>query len=275
MVREFSDVERERIPAWYDLRVNRYGIAVDLHPQAFNFLVERFANGFFESQEHRISSEYRPEGYPLPKFISPREPKKPWGFGGNAVPIPPSRKGWIAYAFQPPKYDRSGPSTEWYQPSATLAHLFMAIRFPEFRTDFDKPQLLVVTGLMAMETRFYAGALEASVSPALFPWMKQYWPARVGAVRLAMREMWNRIYDKDQRAQKIDRFEAYFNQPKWLVLDCPGNATGIGAEMTGSSFADENEGYTLQPHNTDHPGQQWSLLAGVAKIYELARADGF
>lgn len=269
------DIEREAVPAWYDLRMTRRGIAVDLHPQAFQHLVSLFGTGVFASQEHVVHSHWDQKDYPLPPFQNPTSPTGSWGFGGNVHPLRSRRSGWVAFVTTLPVQEKPLDLAKWYQPSASLNALFMALRYPEFRTDFDRPQLLVVSGVMAFARHTYAGAVEASISPALRQWLaRDEERLEIPSAAQAMYQTWRGIDKEKPKYSRFfrERFQAETRSRGLLHLSVPGNACGLDPEI---SYFGAEEGYTLVPHNTDGVVQQWALLAGLAKICELARADGF
>lgn len=273
---DILDIEQETVPSWYDLRVTRRGLAVDLHPQAFQHVVAIFGTGYFASQKHTVYSDGEKKDYPLPPFINPSGPAQAWGFGGNAKPLPPSRSGWVSFVVTLPQGQEPLDLAKWYQPSATLNAIFRAVRFPEFRTDFSKPQLVVISGLMTDARNVYAGAIEAAISPAMRRWLSQKPEGtKLPAAAQAMYQTWRRI-EKERPEHPgwfRQEFDTSINGVGLLHLTVPGNACGLDPEVGG--FTGKDEGYTLVPHNTDGVVQQWALLAGLAKVGELARADGF
>lgn len=202
----FVDIERETVPAWHELRVTRRGIAVDLHPLAFRNAVEVFGNGYFASQTHTIFSEEENKEYPLPPFINPTDSRTPWGFGGNAKPIRPNHSGWASFVVPWPVYDEPFDLLKLFHSSATLEAICLPLRYPEYRTDFQKPQLLVLSGISKDNWWYYAGGLEAKVSPPFRRWLATKGNAEFPRVEQVMYEAWMKI-DWQKRHPKFFRRE--------------------------------------------------------------------
>ena len=69
----------------------------------------------------------------------------------------------------------------------------------------------------------------------------------------------------------LNRFRVFMQQPKWIHLECPGDACGLDPAYHSQPSLDD--GMELVDHNCDTPLQQLTLLVGLIKIDELARRE--
>jgi hypothetical protein len=154
---------------------------------------------------------------------------------------------------------------------ATLWLFTSCLWLYEGDTQWTKPQLMVVEGicLPTEEMRMCLGSLSVSLSPKVIRWLSKqpknkHLEPVIDAMKNASRVMWESSSDRGG-------FGALVRESKWLHLDVPGNACGLDPESHDDESLDV--GYTLEPHNVDSSLQQLTLLAGLAKLHDLVRAD--
>src|SRR3989344_1943249 len=123
----------QSLPRWYDLRLRKHSVIIEIHPNLVAEVIERVTR-FIDMIEG--STQF--EGAPL-------STKGRWGYAGvckNIVPITP---GWTAIECDLPHGDQER-SVSY---SRTLAILFHALNWPKIEVeDIGPRQLLVVTGLL-------------------------------------------------------------------------------------------------------------------------------
>lgn len=124
----------------------------------------------------------------------------------------------------------------------------------------------------------YGHAVSGLVSPVMLAWLKEHGavarafgfgaPAPIAVVN-AMRETWCAVVPKPARpwARACD---AHIASDGRFMLQCLGNACDI-AIYPEALHGDPDYGTNFSCHNLDQPRQQITLLAGLAKLCELAR----
>lgn len=256
------------VPAWYDLRTNGRALVIEVHPQVLDQAVE-WANKT-GADSVAVRSERGGEPMPLPHFIPYRQGIRRWSFGSAVETVQSVNPGWTAWLVPLP-YKTS----QWqkgYVISAALENIFRVLQVVGANTRSERQQLLVISA-MTVWMGTYGGAISAQVSPQLGRWIERWWSQREMVIRIAMRQAWSYMYKRGV-LHNLDNFRTMFNPPRFIHLDVPGDSVGLDpSDMYGG--LGRREGYELAPHNTDHPGQQLALLVGLAKIYQLAREDGF
>lgn len=200
-----------------------------------------------------------------------------WGFGDIFTAIESTDPSWVVWEFKLPDI-----RTEFNYPDlpkthicirATLAMFCMVGRYlnTDSITDLSKNQLIIIDHInLPQHDRFNSGSLNAILTPAVLPWIAKQPEGHVKEIQDAMRTAHNFMWDG---ASRSDRFGARIGPPKWIYLDVPGDACDLGPDNNSNSEPDL--GYTLVPHNVDSGVQQLSFIAGLAKIHDLIRADGY
>ena len=117
----------------------------------------------------------------------------------------------------------------------------------------------------------YGGSLHATVCPPLCVWLSQqeHDSDSLEIVEAMKKVFWHMSSRPDPDSFDYVRFRAWMRQPKWINLDCPGNACGLDPDDYGNLSLER--GYGLAPHNVDTPIQQLTLLSGLAALCQLAR----
>ena len=258
---------REPIPAWYEISCRDEGraLALEVHPLAL---------GEMEKVKWVGSPllKHIGEEYGLMEFTPPR--KGECGFGNVLKPADPDNEGWIAWAVPLPIFKGSQgfqASADNYsiQVRATLSTISNCLWLFEGDTGHAHNQLIVIESihLPDKKTHFHQGSLSATLTPDAISWIaKQPADEDVGPVVEAMRNadkyMW-------PGGREDYRFGARCRRPKWIHLDVPGNACGLDPEDRYSDSLEQ--GYQLVPHNTDTALQQFTFLAGLAKLHDCMR----
>ncbi|MBC7766514.1 hypothetical protein H7Y21_00775 [Arenimonas sp.] len=108
------------------------------------------------------------------------------------------------------------------------------------------------------------------LTPQVLTWINKQPEAHVKEIQDAMRTAHSFMWDG---ASRSDRYGARIGSPKWIHLDVPGDACDLSSDNNRHNEMDQ--GYTLVPHNVDSGLQQLTFIAGLAKMRDLIRADGF
>lgn len=141
--------------------------------------------------------------------------------------------------------------------------------------------------LLELETQcrpgyeMYGHSVAGNVSPRLVSWLRnkgeQAYKCRsslpeLDAVGNAMRHTWRVI---NQRTQwKSARFcGCTILRDGRFILTCPGNACDVAMYFDSRCDPEEPEEVRFSCHNLDQPRQQLTLVAGLAKLCELARRN--
>lgn len=254
-----DDVSKADVPAWYELKNTKHGITIELSPEADvssrSFPISRFAGMADKLQ--------------IPDLISPNEDKNGWGFGEIFRAATPTYPDWMAWELQFPGY---GKEALLWASAASLSLLFstLSVCRPVSKTKETEPkiQLLNIKSFKISKDG-YGNGFSVAISPRIVNWIhKQKDNNTDNPITMAMRDAY-----KVMGGQRISTLNAHFRQPKWVNLNCPGNACGLDPDnyYEESLFA----GYKLLPHNVDTPLQSIVLFTGIAAIYAAARQDGF
>lgn len=206
------------------------------------------------------------ESLKLPDFINPQNPE--WGFG--PVMQTDSDGEQVKWICNLPKYNRLA-GYDWTIPQATSATLmatFMVLGMAEDVFGGDKNQLLHI---QLATSREVGSGLIVTLGSSIVPWLNSF-PNEYFHEEL--QETMKVAYDH-LTGEPTDKyfFRAWFRQPKWVNLDCPGNACALYPESYNNKSLDI--GYRLLPHNVDAPYQQLTLLSGVALMHAEARKAGY
>lgn len=266
-------VSRENLPAWYELGVDaNTDLIVRVHRQALDFLraIEWSSAPIISFFQEKVKTP----------FIEPSEER--WGFGEVLSWEAADQKQDFIDLRCPlpvifdPKTGRDEPGA--WRVSVTLSVLFLALNTIIEKTDCPSSQLLAISdfcyaGYIEDETQ--TGYFSVCISPSLCRWIsKQEDNSQrqeiISAMQEADRHMWRPEESFDDYG-----FKAWFRQPRWVHLDCPGYSCGLDPDPGDYGSLSLEEGYQLLPHNVDTALQQLTLLSGIAALYQLARKEGF
>lgn len=266
------NIKRKDVPAWYELGTSEdcTQLIIKIHEKAMAFSLKGRI-----TRKSPIVQGFQ-EQFRIPAFIEPT--KENWGFGERMV-LQKSEDGWSSYTCQLPVILKGPEATktrieEALSLSATLCVLFLGLMLLEEETDCNLPQLITIDNL-CVDIGMHGGSFSVGLSPALCSWIHQkpnnYQPEEmVSAMITANEYMWP---DTDSNIIHKYSFRAECRQPKWIHLTCPGDACGLDPEFAAEESLER--GYRLLPHNIDSSLQQFTLLIGIATLYQLARKQGF
>jgi len=150
--------------------------------------------------------------------------------------------------------------------SASLSFLFARLRYPQFAT------LSLVPQLMAIDAAAFEGSGGGSVSGVygieLAGYLRSRPHGRMPEIIAAMRSAHEKLFMRIDACHESG-FKAQLSDGGALVIDCPGNATGISPDFGSMK---PGRGYEFVEHNMDTPMHQLQILAGLAALHDLARA---
>ncbi len=124
----------------------------------------------------------------------------------------------------------------------------------------------------------YAHAMSGCVSPALLAWLREQGKQleesahTLREIVKAMRQTWAAIAMPESRQWARD-CSASIAPDGRFILHCFGNACDLAIYPDGMSHETSEYGASFSCHNLDIASQQLTLLAGLAKICELARVS--
>jgi hypothetical protein len=256
----FRTPTHETIPVWYEIGATDHTkLQISIHPDAACHIL----SGRLEKSP-RVSDTLK-ENKKFISFIPPTHEK--WGFGEILhASFNLRRMEWLTFDCPLPTRDED---TTWAV-RHTLDLLFSYLSIFEDITDSSEPQLLVIEG-MAIKADLHGGALGASVTPALASWIAALPQNQdLTEISTAMYDAHAHMFPATKRSRL---YKHEFQANSWsnkLYLRVCGNACDLGTD--GSSRYEPGYGYCMSPHNVDSGLQQLSLLMGLAKTHDLARA---
>ncbi len=212
----------------------------------------------------------------LPDAFIPQTSDREWGFGPVISQIERNNSDWITFRSSMPKSEGEY-KMDWDKLralSATLAIFFDYLNGVE-PADSNIPHLATIRlSLRSRSTHMHGAPISVRVEPALARWAQNNTNTKnEGAVLKTMKEAYYRMTGEKKRKYEDLDFRVNINPPRKILLDCPGDACGLGFNYGTSIEKGPDASYDLTPHNTDSPIQQITLLAGVAKIVSIAAKD--
>ncbi|MDO8498232.1 MAG: hypothetical protein Q7S44_00355 [bacterium] len=166
-----------------------------------------------------------------------------------------------------------GYEMDWHQAytaSASLTAFTVLLRLSEKDTSTLFPQLLTFQTITQKD--MHGGSLGAEVSFPLRQWLSRY--AGSNTLPEVTRAMMA-TYDQMFGLKDLDEycFQMIIREDGALMMDCPGNASGLHPDHQAINGIDRGYGYELACHNVDSPAQQLTLLAGLAALHDKARKE--
>lgn len=265
------------MPTWYEMSYENGILFIRIPAKVYDSLTNQFQPT--NPMKDRFLKEFPSPVENDDQLVFPLYPDQ-WIYGlSEDVTFIGESEGWITIKANLPvvMWNWDNDQVYWssaYRVSASLAILFNLLRLYDDELE-ELPscnyQLLTIEGLgVAQES--YGATLATIISPALTRWLSRF-PDNYDhpEIKEAMISAHCRM-DGPLGPYQEYNFRAWLRKPYWINLSVPGNACGLDP----SDYNEEKGmGFKMLPHNTDSPIQQLSLLAGVAKIYQLARQDGF
>jgi len=134
-------------------------------------------------------------------------------------------------------------------------------------TDRVPPPHQLLTVSTHVDYSLYGGALDGAFSIPLVRWLSTF-PAktRLQNAEKKMRVAWDHFYPSTSRLFSNQYFAEVSYEDGWLNVSCPGNACGLNP----TGHRDKGRGYEFACHNTDTLPQQFTLLACLAEITDMA-----
>lgn len=261
MLEQIKEVD---VPAIYELGVGQVGksLLIKIHSEAWDYITPILA------QEKFPLRDILQQDFDLAPFEIPSSQAAKWGFGGNITRAADDRDGWVSWQYSLPQAEGEIYWPTLYAGSASLNILFLTLGLIEEGSGYSKPQLIHIN--LHTAKGMHGGSLWVHVGKSLLPWLTtQEAESRHKGIEDVMKTTYGHI--RGMRDLSLYRFLAYFRQPHWINLDCPGDACGLDPE----NYYDDGQGYDLTPHNVDSPLQQLTLLMGIAALHDEARKAGF
>jgi len=151
----------------------------------------------------------------------------------------------------------------------------------DFPKDPHRNQLMQLVGFLRRDMTMAAAPLGGAALPIFVDWVQkkiQEQHTHLPEVEEAMWLAWNAMSAKEFKVEKGKGPHPHFHFRARLgeengafFLETLGNACDVST--TDWWHRREGEGHDLDCHNLDSPIQQMSLLAGLAKMHDLASAD--
>lgn len=252
------------MPRWYGLGItDSMALTIEVHEAALSFLRA------LKLLKSSIAVRALSDNSNLSFVWSPTQ----FGFNG-CCSIRDSRPGWQIFecplpVIRPGEYDDIFSDTMPVR--LTLAMLVKAFLWFEGCTGVDVPQLMIIDG-MNVERSLHGGSISVSLGQTTIKWLaKQPENSSLEKVKETMLAVDRYMRPDRMFPQDPRQFDVWCRQPKWINFTIPGNACGLDPENYHNLSL--NAGYALHAHNVDSGLQQLTLLAGVAKLYELVQED--
>lgn len=156
-----------------------------------------------------------------------------------------------------------------YSISATFNVFTMFFNYPEFETSTERKQLLVFN--IATLRDMHGGGIGGHYSIPLTNWLKSFdINYSFDEISNVLQKVWAKMFGKLNYLEHY-KLKAYIGSTRgYLIIDVPGDATGIhGADH----YNHEGFGNQFSCHNVDNPMQQLALIAGLAKLHDIARGQ--
>jgi hypothetical protein len=265
----------EEVPMVYDLSIDSCGNpVVHIEHSAWT----RLCNDHFPQMSHW--KEGLQATFNLPLFVDPvKSGRGSWGFGQVLKPFRDSK--FVTFRVELPRAQaKKEPNWQALRAvSASLMVLQIALEMVELPTVSGKVQLLTLKNWYLSEHLSSGAAFSVVVSSPFVRWIGERGfghQGRFGIRRAetAMRRAYARMFGSPLERFYDGWFRVSLREPKWIHFSCPGNCACLGRDGSDWDYGEEAS-YELKPHNVDTPLQQLALFAAVAKINQMARADGY
>ena len=153
-----------------------------------------------------------------------------------------------------------------YAVSASLTLLFGFMRYPDAETTAKTPQLMCVDAVTIKGMQ--GGSLGGVYGCELANYLRSRQNGDIPEMIAAMRAVFERMDGKIPHCYEHS-FHAYTQGGNgWLNVSCPGDAAGL---HPADGHVNAHGGYDFASHNVDSPIQQFTLLASLAALHDLAR----
>lgn len=158
----------------------------------------------------------------------------------------------------------------------------LGLPFTKTVTSGDRQQEVILN--TTCENGFYGHAVGGFLSESVIDWLKSYVQEKVQKmsafeetpmhpeVVAAMKATWCAVTKAELHRYNSDCEHSWVRKSGAFTLNCFGNACDLSVypdQFLGASC----EMVSIGCHNLDHTDQQLTLLAGLAKICQLARAS--
>lgn len=274
---------------WYDFGISDTKLLIHVDNHIRNFLTKELMPETDTEYATKVCEKLEVEQYYSIEH-------KRWGFGSCFRWISNAKPGWstIEVSLVPNDFKKKH-YQKLFNISATLWELFKTLDLHygsellcESKEHLEDQLLFIKnfsTGIGAHSCRF-----SADVSLKLCKWINNI-SSKVSSYpigRISVKKSVNDSMDKVQviidtmalidskltktKKRECNSIKVKFSE-KFLFLFCGGNACGICPEDYYDNSLEV--GYELIPCNIDSLIQQFILLAGLAKICQLAREDGY
>lgn len=204
---------------------------------------------------------------------------KNWGFGGVIEYGTLKNKLFTGFDIRIPSVferykDGEIARTDWkgaYNVCLTLEFIFSALGMFNEANDEESvlPEKLIEISSFRFNPgqSFYGFGLSANIYKQSFPWLEYNKESVIPNVAKAMQMANEKLI---RRAEAINRFQLLIHEDMRFRIDVPGNACDIA--IYPDRFMHFRSDYEeVNPHNTDTPVQQLTLLVGLAKMCDEIR----
>ena len=261
-------------PAWYDLGIEETTLQIWVRNDVFEFFISKSTSNRLTPKMIELSGA---------ELIAPTHPTEGmFGFGPLCKYQPSQRANWVLCEIALPNWDQ--PARSYV---CTLALLLNCLEYWDISQKKDTltmpqnssepiptPQLMTVSIEWAGTDFRDAWGLWVAIGPTLAHWIAKQSAGQHKEISKAIKtvawHMWS------ERMRKHDwvlaKCRAEFSAYNGVWFGCDGDA----CELSHGGAQNSNPNpppYTMGPHNVDSPQQQFSLLAGAAKLCQIARQD--
>lgn len=261
------------IPAWYDLGIKKTILQILVRNDAFEFFVSNCAKYQLIPKMVELSGT---------ELIAPiNSAEGVFGFGPICKYQPSKRADWVLCEIALPNYDQPA------RPHAcTIALLLAEVEYWEIshRDELAKrqdPNDPVPTPQLMLATIEWAGTdfrdscgLWIAIGPALARWIAKQPAGEHKEMSQAIKTVAKHRASERERKSSLAflRCKATFDAYNGVWFGCDGDACELSHGGAQNSNPNPHP-YSLGPHNVDHFQQQFALLAGAAKLCQIARQE--
>jgi len=151
---------------------------------------------------------------------------------------------------------------------ASLAIITTFLRTQQVQTSAEIPQLFVVS--TSLTYGMQGAPINGEVGIPCVEYLNAFAGEDIPLVREAVMQAYNHMWPIRKHDKPSFKARVYDGSGRFMI-DCPGDACGIGCGFDGSFSRSEIMGYGFSCHNPDSVLQQLSLVAGLAALHDIVR----
>jgi hypothetical protein len=153
--------------------------------------------------------------------------------------------------------------------SINLSLMMDILHYGETKVDSKKQQVMIAHLVADPERSLHGYSLSVEFSKDASLWIQRHAHEHMEHVSQSMCQAYTRVFGK---GEKLYNFRAFGSVNKPFHLSVPGDCSCLGVDGMDHDDPQNGMGFQYNGHNIDSPGQQLSLLAGMATMSEIITA---